>query len=80
MLSVFKMLLWRVLCQVAKKKLVPLVEHIAGWKIIDGKTKKTHFNEQSNEQGTVPLGTSAQEVCGDDGKITVFLFRFFFLS
>ena len=79
MLSVFKMLLWRVLCQVAKKKLVPLVEHIAGWKIIDGKTKKTHFNEQSNEQGTVPLGTSAQEVCGDDSKITVFLFRFFFL-
>ena len=78
MLSVFWMLLWRVLCQVAKKKLVPLVIHIAGWKIIDRRTKKTHFDEQSNEQGTVPLGTSAQDVCGDGGKITVFLFSFLF--
>ena len=71
------MLLWRVLCQVAKKKLVPLVIHIAGWKIIDRRTKKTHFDEQLNEQGTVPLETSAQEVCGDGGKITVFLFSFY---
>ena len=51
--------------------------HIAGWKIIDRRTKKTYFDEQLNEQGTVPLETSAQEVCGDGGKITVFLFSFY---
>ena len=33
MLSVLWSLLWRLLSQVAKKKLVPLVIHITGWKI-----------------------------------------------